>query len=181
VIDGILLQIAEARCLLCGQSKATSEFHRNKNRKNGLTIYCKPCTLSYLSTPKAQARLAAYKPRRAELKAKQHSTPEGKAKRKAEKRLYGQKSGTRQSRKYKYGISQQDYEQMLFMQNSVCAICGKPETRTFNGKISPLAVDHNHETGAIRGLLCNLCNASLGGFKDSMENLSNAIDYLMRF
>ena len=61
---------------------------------------------------------------------------------------------------------------MLEKQNHVCAICGNKD----NNK--KLAVDHCHTTGVIRGLLCSACNTSLGKFKDSVELLQNAIQYL---
>ena len=57
---------------------------------------------------------------------------------------------------------------------AVCAICGVTEEQ--NGK--RLAVDHCHTTGVIRGLLCSACNTSLGKFKDSVELLQRAIQYL---
>lgn len=83
------------------------------------------------------------------------------------------------ARKHRYGISDADYQGLLFSQNGVCAICGKAETRKYMGQLSPLSVDHDHNTGAVRGLLCAACNHGLGNFRDSPENLSNAIDYLM--
>lgn len=66
---------------------------------------------------------------------------------------------------------------MLEAQEGVCAICGKPETKP-NAKY--LAVDHNHETGVIRGLLCNNCNRALGLLGDNVETLQNAINYLLK-
>ena len=74
--------------------------------------------------------------------------------------------------KYDYGITVEQYDAMLKKQNHVCAICN-----TFPpGK--RLAVDHNHETGKIRGLLCANCNAGLGWFKENTSRLNAAILYL---
>ena len=76
--------------------------------------------------------------------------------------------------KHRFGIDSEDYFNMLEEQNGVCAICRqKPE-----GKY--LHVDHNHETGEIRGLLCKTCNHGLGNFKDNKTYLKNAIEYLDR-
>jgi hypothetical protein len=57
----------------------------------------------------------------------------------------------------KFGISLDEYDAMLKSQSGVCAICAKP---CATGK--RLAVDHNHKTGAVRGLLCSSCNIKLG-------------------
>lgn len=75
--------------------------------------------------------------------------------------------------KRKYGISIADYDRMMDEQNGACAICGGTDT-TFGR----LAIDHCHDTKKVRGLLCNVCNRSLGGFRDSTEILMNAIKYL---
>jgi len=79
--------------------------------------------------------------------------------------------------KAKYGITAEEYDQMLLKQENVCAICGL-EAGGGRGAESRLAVDHNHETGKVRGLLCNNCNNGLGRFKDNPELLRKAIDYL---
>lgn len=80
---------------------------------------------------------------------------------------------------YKYGITADKYQEMLHAQGGVCAICQKPEVRKGrSGKTMPLCVDHNHDTGAVRGLLCHACNVSLGQFYESVEVLQRAIDYL---
>jgi len=83
--------------------------------------------------------------------------------------------------KIKYGITLEDFDKVFEQQGGVCAICGKPETFLHQtGVVCRLAVDHNHKTGKIRGLLCRVCNQGLGSFKDNSENLSNAIKYLGR-
>ena len=78
----------------------------------------------------------------------------------------------------KYGIDLEFYRYLLEKQNGVCALCGKPETTIRHGKIIGLAVDHDHVTGKVRGLLCRKCNVSLGFFGDDIERLEKAIAYL---
>ena len=75
----------------------------------------------------------------------------------------------------KYGLTIEDLDAMRKEQNYSCAICGKHESANLNGK---LAIDHDHATGEVRGLLCNLCNNGLGSFRDSIEHLQAAISYL---
>ena len=76
-----------------------------------------------------------------------------------------------------YGVDEIWFENKLREQGNRCAICGcyQHENMTIERKFS---VDHCHRTGINRGLLCCRCNAGLGQFKDSEQNLLNAIDYL---
>jgi hypothetical protein len=76
---------------------------------------------------------------------------------------------------YRYGITSDEYDQLLVDQGGVCAVCGLPETSNFKSRLS---VDHNHETGRVRGLLCNTCNRALGLLRDNPEVLRNAASYL---
>lgn len=71
-----------------------------------------------------------------------------------------------------FGITIEEYDSILKVQGGVCVICKSvPKKRKF-------AVDHNHETGEIRGILCGSCNMGLGYFKDNITLLRNAILYL---
>jgi hypothetical protein len=72
------------------------------------------------------------------------------------------------------------YYEMLKQQENKCAICNEEETRKSrtDGKICALAIDHCHNTGKIRGLLCHGCNTGLGKFKDDINILLKAIQYL---
>lgn len=87
----------------------------------------------------------------------------------------------RRGREYKarYGLSMEEYQQMLADQNGVCAICSLPET-SYNtrGTIKPLCVDHCHKTGKVRKLLCNACNQVIGRADDNIAILEKAIEYL---
>lgn len=77
-----------------------------------------------------------------------------------------------------YGITIEQYNEMFEKQGGVCAICLKPETHTIKGIIVKLAVDHDHETGKVRGLLCNLCNTAIGHLQNSPELCRMAGKYL---
>lgn len=73
-----------------------------------------------------------------------------------------------------YGITVEQYESMLAAQGGVCAICGGPQT----GK--NWHVDHDHETGEVRGILCHGCNHALGGARDNPDTLIAAAKYLWK-
>lgn len=74
-----------------------------------------------------------------------------------------------------YGITIEDYNKMLKEQVGICKICHTKEEENTKGV---LCVDHCHKTGKIRGLLCSTCNAGLGAFKDNIQLLDNAKQYL---
>ena len=82
------------------------------------------------------------------------------------------------SRKYNlkslYGITLEQYDEMLKNQNYGCKICGK----TAEENKGNLVVDHCHSTGHIRGLLCHACNKGLGNFKDDTDRMRVAMTYL---
>ena len=77
-----------------------------------------------------------------------------------------------------YGISLREFQDLFARQGGVCAICGQPETASKGGRKPRLSIDHDHETGEIRGLLCNRCNTGLGLFLDDPDYLLTAIAYL---
>lgn len=75
-----------------------------------------------------------------------------------------------------YGVSWETYSVILESQDGGCAICGG-----INESGRKLAVDHNHETGEIRGLLCDKCNRGLGFFNDDIMILDLAVEYLGKY
>ena len=82
----------------------------------------------------------------------------------------------------KFGITGAQFDAMLAAQGGGCAICGTAETRANwrSGKAAAMDVDHDHATGAVRGLLCDSCNRAIGFFADSPDRLRAAIAYLER-
>jgi hypothetical protein len=80
----------------------------------------------------------------------------------------------------KYNIGKVEYDAMLEKQSGACAICCEAEVfiNKKTGKLQDYSVDHDHKTGAVRGLLCVRCNRMLGYARDSRDILSRAITYL---
>lgn len=82
----------------------------------------------------------------------------------------------------KYGITVERLDEMMIEQNGLCAVCEGPSTKIHHGsqKVMDLCVDHDHETGKVRGLLCDRCNRAIGLLQDSAANLRRAAAYLER-
>jgi hypothetical protein len=85
----------------------------------------------------------------------------------------------KRSRMSNYGVSEQDYKVMLSQQDGACAICGK--NKNYGGPGNCLQIDHCHDKGVVRGLLCSNCNTGLGKFGDDIEIMERAVKYLKTF
>lgn len=77
-----------------------------------------------------------------------------------------------------YNLTPEDWEAMFENQNHLCAICHKEGFKIDPASKNLLVVDHCHNTGKVRGLLCHNCNRALGLLQDDVESLKRAIDYL---
>lgn len=102
--------------------------------------------------------------------------------RNARNRRYKQSSRTLRKRWEKhindsYGITGEEYDKKFKQQAGLCEICERPPNP--NGR--RLAVDHNHTTGKVRGLLCSKCNQGIGHLNDSIDLLNRCIEYLYKY
>ena len=147
---GPKLKAGHKWCFKCKTVKSIEDFHKNERSYCGLQGYCKECGRQTSATYRSKN---VVKTRRYSLKGRL-------AKR--------------------YEMTTEEYDRRLADQNHACAICQQPETTTHKGVPRLLAVDHDHQTGIIRGLLCNNCNRGLGLFGDKVSLLEHAIQYLSR-
>ena len=83
------------------------------------------------------------------------------------------------SKQYRYGLTRPEFEVLLARANGECEACGRGFEDGHQRKAA--CVDHDHETGKVRGLLCQYCNRALGLLKDNIEVLESLADYLKRF
>lgn len=86
----------------------------------------------------------------------------------------GKRSSANSKLKARFGLSIDEYEELLAKQEGKCKICGALRSSLGHR----LAVDHNHETGEIRGLLCKSCNIGIGNLQDDPELCERAAVYL---
>jgi len=154
----------QKKCSNCGKKKLNSEFHTSNSRPDKLTIYCKECTSilgkARYSNPEKRNRILS------RGKAWREQNPE---------------SDVRKHLRRKYGMTLEQYNFLFEKQKGLCALCRKPETTKRNSKSdSPerLAVDHCHDTGRIRGLLCFKCNTAVGSIGDDEESARRVVEYL---
>lgn len=145
------------RCCQCKIVKFINEFHKDSTAKNSRSPRCAQCD---------NENHVEYRKKNPN-KVKENNVKYSKLY-KDRQRGYDIKRN--------YGITLEECTKMWHIQNNSCAICMK--------NIKPgvgSAIDHNHKTGEIRGLLCQKCNAGLGMFDDNILILSNAISYIKRF
>jgi hypothetical protein len=85
----------------------------------------------------------------------------------------------RENSLHKYeGMTTARYEEMFTAQGGVCIVCSQPETQKRLGKLRPLVVDHHHDSGIVRGLLCSRCNTMIGYARENAEHLRKAADFV---
>ena len=167
-------------CFSCVQYKPTSCFHKAKKEKDGFQYNCIDCSKKYHAKryveqkDKLKVQLKKYKEENKEklevasLLWKKNNPDKVKQ--------YQRTSNLRKN----FGLSMDEYEEMLANQNNLCAICEKPETFIHHQtkETARLAVDHCHKTNKVRKLLCKSCNTALGLFKDDIGVMENAVQYL---
>lgn len=152
-------------CNKCNTFKPTESFGKDRGRKSGLTSACKECRnpQSKLWRDKNPEKVKEIN-KVSKMKRKEYySSPERKAK---YRNSYLQRA---------FGITSAEYEEILKKQNGACAICNEYKLAPHR---SFMPVDHSHETGKIRGILCNGCNQAIGIFEERKDLLENAIRYL---
>ena len=158
-------------CTVCGEEKPLTEYYTKLNRGKPYNVaQCKVCQCLYTKDhtkkhPEAHRR----------NNAKYAKTHRHVAQKAWKKWTQVNPNGIREHKlKSIYGLTLQDYQDLLTGQQGKCAICGTTDTSPHPN----FCVDHSHATSKIRGLLCQGCNSTLGWAKDRIEVLESAIVYL---
>lgn len=173
----------EKRCAKCGETKPLDAFGLlSVVDKHGLrrrNCYCRTCRSAlaretYRQAPD-KARISAARYYR-ENREKEHVRSLRWRRQNLDKM---RASYRRKYLKHHYGLTPEDYALLLKQQNGRCAFCREaPDPDNKHKQDRALHIDHDHETGEVRWLLCNACNLGLGKFKENIETLKRVIDCL---
>jgi hypothetical protein len=147
------------KCPKCDKDKQSFDFGRDRGRKSGRSLWCKLCN-NKRNTQWNKDNIEKVRKYQALWKSQNPEKMEN----------FSLSSHLRRS----YNIDIEGYKRLLSEQDDGCAICGTKKCRTGYR----LAIDHDHMTGKIRGLLCQSCNIGIGGLKDDIELLKKALKYL---
>lgn len=148
------------KCKLCHETKPETEFHKAKVNKDGTVLtknHCKTCLNS--------RRLEQW-----------HAMP------KEDRQEYNRKNRERLGKDYfkdyrlrnRYGLTLEEHRVMMNNQNGKCSICETELTE------ENCRVDHHHESGKVRDLLCHHCNALIGFSRENIRIMEQAIEYLKK-
>lgn len=141
-------------CTVCKIEKPVAQFCQTKKGAGYRHSQCRECTLE---RAKRYRKTDRYK----ELR----------------ERNRGKESREMRARHlvHRYGITEAEYQEILKSQGGVCCLCGANHP---GGRKKTFAVDHDHQTKRVRGLLCWKCNVGLGKLGDTVESLERAVEYL---
>jgi hypothetical protein len=160
--------VMNKRCSACKLVKLLKEFPPDCRYKDGCGTKCRSCARAV-----QEAYYAKY--------------PEKEAARRLANARHGsawyRRNRSAQVKRMKwyrilkmYGITEGQYDEMLKAQNFGCAICQSIGPGRNDGHF---AIDHDHETGIVRGLLCQKCNCGIGFFDDDINRMERAIAYML--
>ena len=147
---GPAVPIGQKWCGRCKKIYPLSEFYKHSKNPGGLQGRCKKCTREQQVNWRKNNR--------------------------EKSRYFSLRFRLRQ----KYKISLGDYEKLVHEFDGKCGICGKAETKMINNHRVMIAVDHDHITGRVRGILCNNCNRAIGLVGDNISFFEKAIEYLKK-
>ena len=161
-------------CSKCKLEKGALEFNHNKRHKDGLSAWCKSCTTEYNKDyfkknrdVLIEAHKEFYIDHREEIK--DYYT--------VRNITSDVRFSHRTSHLKKYGLSGEEYDEILIKQEGKCAICGRHQSELTRR----LFIDHNHDTGKVRALLCYYCNTILSCAHDDIAILETTIKYLQLY
>ena len=144
------------QCIKCGFLKEAHYFYKEQRVVDGLTARCKACMKNDAS--------ASYSERREDVAVRN-------------KENYCSRKAKDKSLRNNYGITLKQWENIFDSQGCKCAICGSSEPNHSSGQF---VVDHCHEFGQVRGILCGNCNIMLGHAKDNINTLFDGAMYLIQ-
>lgn len=172
----------ERTCIDCKKTKPVAEFHGKGRAADGTPkyqSYCRPCANKRRAARGTKPEVALAASRRYNETHRELLAARRAARLAADITIKFADADAHLYRKY--GITRQEWGQMIIEQDYCCAVCRMPldlESSTRANTSVKTCVDHDHDTGMVRGILCDFCNKGLGMFHDDVRLLEAAVGYL---
>ena len=179
------------QCCMCFEFKTINFFNKDKTRKDGFNPRCRPCysrsKKEFYEENKERLTIERYIRYHEDIEESRRLRREDVAKNKERENKRQKKNREKDPIRFKgyvlkshFGITIEQFNELLNDQDYRCAICEKFETaiEQSSGNTKKLSVDHDHKTGIIRGLLCARCNLALGKLKEDKNIINRCILYL---
>lgn len=162
------------KCTNCKQEKKSAEFNVDKSTKDGRTCWCRLCWKSFNKTYRFKNRDKMNKNRKEWGINNRPKVNANVRKYRTKHIAYDKQRKESYWLKWKYGITVDQKSKMIFDQNGRCGCCGE----LFENEAKKIAVDHCHDTGTIRKILCNKCNFAIGLIDESVEKAQKILEYI---
>lgn len=165
---------APKTCNTCETAKPLDAFGKRRRSSDGMANQCKSCV-------NAESRRRRAEDSEASREASRRDYAKNRETRRAKRREWyaaNPNYGFERNLMLQYGLTFEGYEALLSQQGGVCGCCStsEPGGRDDNKRFY---VDHDHGTGAVRGLLCHKCNMGIGLLGDDVDGLTAALAYLL--
>lgn len=162
------------RCVICGKTAKESGIYR----LNSLDNTCRLCRPPISKQDLRAAYKARYPERVREANLRYARSARGIEKARGSRAAAGPVVLRARRIRSVYGISDDQWDALFESQNRCCAFCGTDRSGAWHGKF---VTDHDHETGAVRGILCDRCNRRLGYFGDDIEAIDLLVEAIKRY
>jgi Recombination endonuclease VII len=157
----VVIADGKKMCTQCKMTMPLESFFRNKRTRDGRGTWCKSCHTAHVLAKRALDPEAWRASARANAQRWRDANKEESARRVRAAHLMKN-----------YGLTVEQYDELLERQDGRCGLCHQ--------ELTTQALDHDHETGAVRGIIHTRCNLALALLGDSLEGVQRALDYLTR-
>src|SRR6478736_287576 len=162
-------------CNRCNILKESSEFYKNSHASDNLKSICKKCT-----SIKVKEYYDLHADDIKKFSKEYHLKNKKERNQKSRENFHKNPEIRKKNRLKPYNITQDQFDNLLDKSEYKCNICSLSQEEHYKLYKKDLFIDHNHENGRIRGILCRKCNLGIANFKDDIHLLNSAIGYLSK-
>jgi hypothetical protein len=176
-----IIEIKAKQCSKCKLIKVCEDFGKAKNSKSGLKSWCNKCCAELTALNKFKNSEKNILIKKEYNKQYNQNNKTLRKEKEQQKRINDPLRYKKQRLRSRYGISYEEYLILLERNGNCCRICGITNEKYNELYHKDLSIDHCHTSKIIRGILCDNCNTGLGQFKDDIELLDKAKNYLLQY